>query len=288
MRPLSLGISAFFVLSRPTNAILPALAVLAGAYAADVFDARQIIFSSIAVVLLHSVVTIWNDIRDEPSDRLNGITRISTLRSRHGLPALYACVLLALGVTVSLIAWLPVKTDLLLALFMLLAWAYNDKPVQASRRPVASIAILAITYALIPFLIGTGVARLSWQVVLLAVGWTCVRGSLSLLKDYKDAPGDAKAGKKTFLLVFGHSRVARVSFALAAIGYVLCIAMVEVLADNSIQAGETLAVTAGWLLYERRLLFRLQDYAPLNRLFHSLLTYQIIFDGLAIAWLRSS
>lgn len=244
-------------------------------------------FSIVCFVLLHSLVTIWNDIRDEAGDRLNGITRLSSLRSRGGLLTLYVCLVISSLAALSFTLVLPAAVSELLGLFVLLGWLYNDRPVQASHRPVLSLVILALSYGLVPFLLGTGLSGLNWKVIMLAVGWTCVRASLSVLKDYKDAPGDAASGKKTFLLVYGHSRVARTSLVLAAVGYLLCIAATELL-NGSVFAGETLMIVAVWLVLERAKLFKLTEYAPLNQLFHSLLTYEIVFDGLVIAWLHSS
>ncbi|MCA9325899.1 UbiA family prenyltransferase, partial [Candidatus Saccharibacteria bacterium] len=119
--------------------------------------------------------------------------------------------------------------------------------------------------------------------VLLGLGLSLNRLSLSLLKDYKDAPGDAKAHKRTFLLRYGGTLTARLSLGLAVVGMGM---VLVVLASQTLSTQYlVLVVTAGWLLYERSKLFRHQDYVGLNRVFHDCLYYQLIFDTMVVLWL---
>lgn len=285
------GIQAFIRLSRTNNSVLPLLAVIAGFIGthitANTSIAPTLLLSCLALLVAHSVVTVWNDLRDEAADKLNGIHRIAALRETKTLPIVRACLWVSLGILAALSVWLPHAVSILIASYLVLGWLYNDRPFLLSRRPIASIVVMALSYGLVPFLIGTALLHMSWRIWLLALGWTAIRTSISLLKDYKDAPGDAKAGKKTFLLVYGHSNVSRLQMFLATAGYASCVAATTLLTGKLLYTPILVAVTI-WLLIERVKLFRLTDYAAMNTLFHSLLMYEIVFDGLIIVWLCSS
>jgi 4-hydroxybenzoate polyprenyltransferase len=151
------------------------------------------------------------------------------------------------------------------------------------------MAVLGVCYGFVPVAMGLSLGRgpvpaTAW---LLAGSWALGRLSLSLLKDYKDAPGDAAAGKKTFLLVYGGSWVAKASFWLAAVGYLGVLAACA----GQVSSWRWLVLiggTAGWLLLERRQLFVRHTYAELNGVFHRCLHYQLVFDGMVALCLISS
>jgi 4-hydroxybenzoate polyprenyltransferase len=279
------GVAGFARLARFDNALLPAVAVTVGFAAHDRFAAGSLTVRLMAVVLLHSAVTVWNDIADEGGDAHNGIHRIASLKRSGSYPAVVCLTWFSAAAGVLLSAWLPSDVRFVLIALLAAGWAYNAPPIRASLHPNASIAVLALAYGLLPFLAGSGLRGLSWQVWLLAAGWACVRASLSLLKDYKDATGDAKADKKTFLLVYGNVRTLRFGLLLSIVGYALCVAMTGSLSRYPAPAAASLGAVALWLLYERRRLFREHTYAQLNRRFHVLLEYELVFDCLAAVWL---
>lgn len=284
LEELRVGGRAFIRLARFENAVLPALAVLAGAVAHTGTAPVTILMRMLALILIHSVITIWNDIADETSDRYNGITRIGAVKQAGSYKWLVGLQYVAVGVVAVLAAFMPLDIIALLLMYVLLGWVYNVPPVQASHRPIGSISVLALSYGLIPFLIGSGVQSLGWRIWLLAICWMLVRASLSLLKDYKDAVGDAKAHKRTFLLTYGNKRTVRLSLALAYLGYTGIVALVP-RGRYALAAGLTLGVGAIWLLVQRNRLRSQTTYAQLNRCFHEYLEYEIVFDSLAILWL---
>lgn len=277
--------AGFVTLARFDNAVLPAVAVIAGAAASGRVATASLVLRLVALVLAHSAVTVWNDIADEAGDAYNGIHRIAAVKRAGAYPGLVCLTWLSAAAGVLLIMWLPPDVRVVLIVLLAAGWAYNAPPLRASRRPVASIAVLALTYGLLPFLAGSGLRGLGWQVWLLAAGWTCVRASLSLLKDYKDAVGDAAAGKKTFLLVYGNTRTLRLSMLLSITGYAAAAAMTGDLSRDAVPATVTVGAAALWLLYERRRLFAERTYTQLNRRFHALLEYELVFDCLAVVWL---
>jgi 4-hydroxybenzoate polyprenyltransferase len=240
----------------------------------------------VAFALVHSAITIWNDLEDQAVDELNGIHDLATYRRLGWYRYVVMAVWLMVVAAALLALWLPYAIAVWLAVVGAMGWIYNARPVQASRRPVASMAILALCYGFVPVAIGISlgpgtVPAAAW---LLAAGWTAGRLSLSLLKDYKDARGDAAAAKKTFLLVYGGRWVARSSFWLAVVGFAGCLGAFAWLAPDPGRI-VLLGVVAGWLVLERRRLFLQHTYAELNGVFHRCLHYQLAFDGLMVVCL---
>lgn len=273
-------------LGRLENSMLPVAATLAGYLLAGGANKLQLLLSIIVLVLLHSFVTIWNDIADEAGDKHNGITRIGEIRKLQAYRLLIAIQASILGLSIVICLFLPIQTSLLFGALLLLGWVYNLKPVQASHRPILSIAVLGISYGFIPFWVGVSLGKSSWLALPVATGWTLVRASLSILKDYKDAPGDAAANKRTFLLVYGGKLTAKASFHMAILGYALIVAGVSGQFDRYHgQADLVLGVVVAWLLFERTKLFRANEYARLNQIFHDCVLYQLMFDGLVVACL---
>jgi 4-hydroxybenzoate polyprenyltransferase len=278
-------LAAVVSLARPYNALLPLLATAAGFGAAAGTNFTMLTVAMAACALIHSAITMWNDIEDQAVDELNGIHTISRLRQRGLYRQLKVAVVVLLALATALSWQLPMATIAFLACLIVLGWVYNARPFRASVRPLASMVVLAISYGLLPVAVGAslGPNPVSAIVLLLAVSWTAVRVSVSLLKDYKDAPGDAKAGKKTFLLVYGARRVATFSIGLGALGY---LGVVATCAMARLGAGLlALLAVAAWLVFERTALLRSHSYAELGGVFRLCLRYQLVFDGLAAAWL---
>lgn len=273
-------------LTRPSNALLPMIAVATGYTASGEQQWLQLCLAIVAVLLLHSFVTVWNDIEDAADDKHNNIHRIAELRRLSGrvLPLGQLVLLLLLVSIVVLVGQLYFA--LLCATYLGLGWLYNAEPVRLSKRPIGSITVLALAYGLLPFLLGACLGELTPPVWLLGFGWMMSRTSLSLLKDYKDAVGDTRSHKKTFLLVFGGRLTAWLSISFLLLGAGLVIA-----ACYWRHASLSLLVVAipiaGWLLFERGRLFGNHDYVQLNHIFHADLQYQLVFDVMILLWLRT-
>jgi 1,4-dihydroxy-2-naphthoate octaprenyltransferase len=189
---------------------------------------------------------------------------------------------------------LPVAVIAPLVGFIIFSWMYNAKPFQLSRRPIGSIAVLGICYAYIPLMFGMSLGSPIDAVLflLLGVSFAVSRISLSMLKDYKDARGDALHHKKTFLLVYGRSVVRSVSVALACIGYVgILVVTGWLLHDYSHVWGVWLSLgvlLSGWLVYCRTQLSPDHTYIHLNQQFHTFLHYEILFYGFIAVWVSIS
>lgn len=270
---------------RIENAIHPLLAVVAGFVAASGNNTANLALVLVATLFIHSAVTLWNDIEDREVDRRNNRTQVAALYAGGMRRTLWTVVATLIAVGTILVLRLPVATLSITLLFVLFGWAYNSRPLQLSRRPLGSVLTLFVTYGALPFAIGASLGTVDGHVVLLGLGWALVRVSLSLLKDFKDATGDAESHKKTFLLVYGKRAVERWSFILAAVGFIV---MDAILVSRSISTNEiALVAVSVWLLIERARLFGTKTYRDLNMRFHEQMMYQLLFDGLVVLCLTT-
>ena len=224
---------------------------------------------------------------DEQSDTHNNIHRIAAIRHAGAYKSLRVITVLlgTAGIGLSTLLLTPQQTALFITYYVI-SWLYNSRPYQASHRPVASIVLLGMAYGLIPFLLGNGLTGITWALLLLGISWAIVRASLSILKDYKDAPGDAKSNKRTFLLSFGNRLTVRISLVLALIGYIGCVVGVSMYTSHVLLTTSSLTLLAFWLMYQRVKLLKVTRYAEANRLFHSFLEYELLFSCLAVIWLH--
>ena len=275
----------FVNLARLENCLLPLLGLTAGYYFVKADSTSAYVLSVVALVLVHTIVTVWNDMSDEKVDRLNGQSRIAAARSAKTLPIIRFYVLINLTLLIIVSYHLNLAGKLVMALFLLIGWLYNSRPVLASHRPISSIVLLAATYGALPVILGATIGDFNVAALVLALGLFLTRGSLSLLKDYKDVVGDAQVAKKTFLLRYGQTLTRRLSFGFAAIGSATIIGTVFIETGYTWLMGALLLASVG-LLVLRRQLFLHDDYAALNKVFHQCLSYQLLVDGLVIACLR--
>lgn len=238
--------------------------------------------------LLHSFVTVWNDMADAEDDAQNGINRIENMVAipfgGAGLRAGQSVTGVGIAIVLLLVAsaWLIG----LAAAYLLVGWLYNSRPLRLSKRPIGSMSMMALGYGALPFLIGASLGGITVEALVIGGGWAVCRLSLSLLKDYKDAPGDARTSKKTFLLVFGARTTARASVGFLVGGLAVIITACYAAAPR---IDFTLAILpiAGWIIWERGQLFIRDTYRELHAVFRNGLRYQIILDGAFIAWLLS-
>jgi chlorophyll synthase len=282
---------AIALLARPANVVHPILLVFIGALVSGVSsDALSLYLAVGAIVLIHSAVTMWNDAEDVIVDQRNHVRTILTEGYvSERVVRMLAYSLLALSLV--LVTFLPSLAWLIAVMLVILGWLYNAPPFRLSRRPVASMVTLALSYGGLPVLLGASIGGITWQILLLAVAFGASRLSLSLLKDYKDAVGDAQTGKRTFLLVHGHHTLSRWSFGLAAVSNALLVYLLAPYAAAVTGQGIYYAVFGGLYvvtLVWRAKLFRHGSYAELNVVFHQCLYLQTIYDGVMVIWLLAS
>lgn len=282
-RPLSIFVS----LARPYNSVLPILLVYVGSVMAGA-SYTVTLTAMMIILLLHSIVTLHNDVEDVEVDASNhrDVSWYKTISPREVTMAIY--VIAAVSLLVSIVA-LPSATTGFVALLMILSWAYNAHPLRLSRRPLGSIIVLGICYGFAPFMIGVSLdSSVTIADVLFGASVAFGRISLSILKDYKDAHGDALHQKKTFLLVYGRSNVRYLSIFFSALGYAGVIGCLWWYSNSPplywVLVG---IVIAGWLVTQRIRLHPRRTYDELNYQFHQCLHYELVFYGYIVLWLTT-
>lgn len=272
-------------LLRLENNIHPLLGIVAGFLIASGSNWWHLSLLLVCFVAMHSIVTLWNDIEDEAVDQKNGRHDIELLRKQHKLWMVWLMLVMLGIVVLSCLVYLPVAAWILVAIFLLLSWLYNAKPVQASRRPIGSMVIMWLTLGVVPVSMGVSLGQINVVAVGFVLLWSILRLSLSLLKDFKDAKGDAQSHKRTFLLTYGKTMVVRCSLVLAIVGVVGVIAMVYI-ATQSMYI--VLPFAAGsLLLLERVKMNVLQQYSELQQAFIYALKLQSVFDGMVVICLST-
>lgn len=219
------SVEQLYLLARPANVTLPALVLLSGYVVGGgslfISDWRLAVLV-VAGFLVHSGLTIINDLSDRKVDVDNDVDTIITKGSKKDVRRVWvsSVALIVAGMVLTLV--LPVFVQVGVWTMALLGIAYNTKPLLLSHRPHLSIAALGVLYATLPFLVGYFMyaPEISWQILLLAVFWGCARAAISILKDFKDVKGDKKHGKHTFLLRHGRKVTLVASNSLAAVGLV--------------------------------------------------------------------
>lgn len=277
-------------LTRPTNAIQPLLFVVIGfVFQGGGLTDLRLYGALLGMLLVHGAVTMWNDVEDIEIDRRNNVSSPLTT-GRLSIPTTWKWVAGQFFVAALLCLVLPWEAATLLMVCAALGWAYNASPLRLSRRPIASIVILAFSYGIFPLLVGAGLIGWTLEGLLLSLAWGVSRVSLSLLKDYKDAIGDAQSDKRTFLLVFGHRTVRLWSVALALLSNMAVIAiMANHVHDWALLSYGGLVILLGAAVAVWRLrLFMFDTYGQLNDVFHQSLWLQLVFDGVCLVWLISS
>jgi 4-hydroxybenzoate polyprenyltransferase len=277
-------------LTRPTNAIQPVLFVVIGAIFQGGGPAGLHLYGALlGMLLVHGAVTMWNDVEDIEIDRRNKVTS-SLTTGRVSIATVRKWIVGQLFVAALLCLVLPWESAVLLVVCVALGWVYNASPLRLSRRPIASIAILALSYGILPLLIGAGLVGWTLESLYLSLAWGVSRVSLSLLKDYKDAVGDAQSNKRTFLLVFGHRAVRLWSVALALLSNVAVIVIVAKHVNDwsLLSYGGLVTVLGAAVIAWRLRLFTFDTYEQFNDIFHQSLWLQLIFDGVCLLWLISS
>src|SRR5690606_7374487 len=113
------------------------------------------------------------------------------------------------------------------------------------------------------------------------------RISLSVLKDYKDARGDARHHKKTFLLRYGAHKVALISTLSLCIGYAAFLYMVYPM-GSSAWGLLLLIIAIGIFCCMRRPLFAPHaSYFQLDGTFRTIAQSQLLLDVGVVLWLIS-
>ncbi len=214
-------------LARPQNAAAGVLGFSIGYF----FNNHPAAISSFLagtgiILLLHSAVTIQNDIQDIEIDKTNNRKTIF-INGTVNKFSLENIVLLLISLTLLIGLASPNHrlSFLFIGLLILFSWMYNMPPFYFSRRPLLSILAMGVCYGALPVVYGYTTGGGRSVVVILGLGliWLTVRISSSIMKDYKDAAGDRKHGKHTFYLEYGSKITAWISVLFSAAAYLAAI-----------------------------------------------------------------
>jgi 4-hydroxybenzoate polyprenyltransferase len=268
-------------LFRPENVLTPALSIVIGALFSSAHDWSGLGERLIILALLHSAATLYNDIQDMDVDSLNhrqGALHDQTVSLPQSKKVVAGLVVAALVLAI-------IRPHALLQLSLVvvtvaLSLLYDLPHFRFSRKPILSIIILGLCYGALPlfsgFIVSGGILSGSFY-VLIAL-WFLQRGSISMLKDYKDAVGDKLIGKETFYLHFGAGITAWVSVVSSIIGYsgvLLWLQLTHKLAYPALGLMSLIAIIG---IIKRSKLLRTTDKKELNRVFHRCLSWQNAFE----------
>ncbi len=275
------SINQIIRLSRLWDAMLPIISLFLGAAYVGQVNNVTIILLVIIIVLMNSAAILWNDVEDRAIDADNGRGEVAQV-SRNRLSTLKNAAIGMVFIAITLALLVSWQAFYLMLLTAGLIWLYNSGPLQVSRRPISSIIVLSCTGAFLPFLLGATIGGISSSVIFLGIWWWLGRLSLSVLKDYKDAHGDAKHGKKTFLLRYGAHRVAFASTVSFIVGYSIFI----LFAGGDLLGKVLLLGATATLVYLRIPLFRRKhSYRQFDAKFRQLIQYQALLDVGIVIWL---
>ena len=276
------------LLARPFNALQPMILFIFGVIVSGGdLQSVQMYVGLVAILLLHSAVTIWNDLSDQVVDKHNNVKTMLTTGYVSERTLMYVVLGLTVTGLVLVALFLPWMSVLLAILTIIIGWQYSARPFKASHRPIGSMVFLAISYGAVPLLLGASLGDTTPTVWLFAITWSRARVSLSLLKDYKDAVGDVKVKKRTFLLRFGHRRVVATSILCLVMGYGAVIALTTQVVPPVywvylIGIG---VLCIALLVVERMRLWKASTYQAQHDLFRESLYIHLAVDGVLTVWL---
>lgn len=242
-------------------------------------------------VALHSFATVQNDVADFEIDKANkrkSVLQDGTLSMKNAHLFVWGLCLFAV-----LIAILSPDTKFNLAAiagFLLLSMIYNLPPIQASKRPVLSIIIMALCFGALPFIYGYALANgdVSSTVIAMMICWFLARFSTTIMKDYKDTAGDKKYSKNTFYLRFGGRATGWTSIVLAAASYLGILTLLLRLQDQNAVFAITFSLVlllALRSIFQRLQVVRLTNEDKLNKVFHQALLSHNQFEAAVLACL---
>lgn len=277
------SLEMLLALCRPKNAAPPLLAALIGysAGGGESFSEAALLSGLFGILCLNFAATLQNDLADRAID-LSAKRATAFLKGRIAAGQLRSATLglIALGMGVPLLFGQKAVVVFLLV-YLLLCWAYNLTPIQASRRPLSSITLLALLFHTLPFVFGAYLAIGAGDHFLFAVlmvGGFAVRFALSMLKDYKDYEADKRHGKRTFLLAFGGKVTKRVSMSLSTLGYAVTLAALYIAGVPLYAVAALVPLAVYGILLRKDLGVEQGSFARDNKLFHQALGANNIFD----------
>ncbi len=268
-------VRAYVELTRPQNVSGSVITYCIGFFLMPSARLGWQFFSGFLIfVALHSLATVQNDVADYDIDKANGRKSVLLDGSLSQKNAnLFVWGLGIVAVAIALLSPDVLFNLLAIAIFLLLSWIYNLPPIQASKRPVLSILLMALCFGALPFIYGYILANgdISSSVFAMMLCWLLARFSTAVMKDFKDKAGDKKFNKNTFYLRYGKLVTARTSIILAITAYAGVMILLLQLNDKSrvfLASFILVAVLAARNIMQRLQLLNVKGDVRLNKIFH--------------------
>lgn len=277
---------ALVELIRPYNATAALLALSIGFFfPSTTKNFIDFLLALIILALLNSIATTQNDIEDIKLDKVNAQGK-PLQTNLISLPEAKKLKKILIMITFGLSIIHPYPNLLFFLIFMAISFMYNTRPFLLSYRPFSSIIALGLFYTLLPMLYGYEINNQNINTIFLGllISWFLVRLSISILKDYKDEIGDNMFHKKTFYLTYGKKITARLSFALAVVGYTgIFLISLPVKKNNLLILLPLIFAVIGFL--PRLILLSTKKSKRANELFHRIFFSENRFEGVYLLWL---
>ncbi len=277
-------VTAYVELIRPYNAVIALLSFSLGYFYPSPHKRwSDYCYALMLLLLLHSIATIHNDIHDYAIDRINDKQKSLT---SHSVTISHAKIFMdiLLGILIVL-CFFSLSHFLFISLLGGGSVLYNKF---FSRMPFLSIISIGLLYSAIPMLYGfsrnTSLRFLPVSFVFFVLGFFLIRMGISMLKDFKDARGDAQFHKKTFFLTFGYRQTVVTSLVLTICGYfvIFCHAWYYLHAHALLIFPLLFALHA---CMPRISLQKAKNLSLANTLFHRIALRENRFEGIFLLWL---
>jgi 4-hydroxybenzoate polyprenyltransferase len=172
--------------------------------------------------------TSVNDLADEAIDQVNlkGNLERPLANKRIGRAGLWRLALVACVVALTLSLLIGRQAIYLTTASLVLSYIYSQPPIQISRRGILAPLLLPIGYVVFPVLLTAkvnGATSIDSQFTLLTAGLYMSFAGRIILKDFRDLKGDARFGKRTFIVRYGAVKTCLVSATAWAIGFSLMV-----------------------------------------------------------------
>jgi 1,4-dihydroxy-2-naphthoate polyprenyltransferase len=270
MRPRSLWrtLTSVLRLGRPKfllgGIVLYGLGALAARVNGFELDWASYLWGQLAVLLIQLMTHYSNDYYDYLADvanpnptRWSGGSRVLVRGELPRVTALWMAALMALLAILAMIglarsmdvrSWTP--AILVLLIMQALAWSYSSPPLRLHTRGLGEPAVVIIVPFSTPlsgYVVQTG--QLAMLPVLLCVPLAMLLTVMLLTLEFPDEDGDHAVGKRSWVVIFGAQRIARLCSVLIVLAFATTFAGVAL--------GIPTAVSKAWLLLVPLGLFQL-------------------------------
>jgi 4-hydroxybenzoate polyprenyltransferase len=159
---------------------------------------------------LFIIATSINDIADEEIDKINLAKDESRPLATNTAQKKQLIELIIFSFIAAIITASAINREavMIVIISVFLSYIYSMPPIQISHRGILAPILLPTNYVLLPYLLGASIHPGSWSkdAIVLVIGLYISFIGRIILKDFRDVEGDAKFGKRTFLVRYGPTK----------------------------------------------------------------------------------